>query len=325
MDGQRHYVPVEGNHGRRMSGAYMAFYDEGVPNALLWNYKTGTKAKWVAAGDAVPVGPEDAARLAAAAEARRAGQAAERARREEAGAAVAAWLLEGCRPADPAHPYLARKAVAPHGLAQDLNGRLVVPLRDAEGRLWNLQTIGVRGEKLLLPGARKVGTFFTIGPDADPRRPLWVAEGFATAATVHAATGLPAVVALDASNLAPVAAAVRAREPSRPLLFAADNDHGLPRRPEPLPNVGLERARAAAAAVAGRVAAPDFAPADRGTDWNDFAARHGLAAARDALRAALRRLETDGPGEAPRPSEAPSVPARVRERAEARQGPSMGA
>jgi conjugative relaxase-like TrwC/TraI family protein len=325
MDGQRHYVPVEGNHGRRMSGAYMAFYDEGVPNALLWNYKTGTKAKWVAAGDAVPLGPEDAARLAAAAEARRAGQAAERARREEAGAAAAGWLLEGCRPADPAHPYLARKAVAPHGLVQDLNGRLVVPLRDAEGRLWNLQTIGPRGEKLLLPGARKVGTFFTIGPDADPRRPLWLAEGFATAATVHAATGLPAVVALDASNLAPVAAALRAREPSRPLLFAADNDHGLPRRPDPLPNVGLERARAAAAAVGGRVAAPDFAPADRGTDWNDFAARHGLAAAREALRAALRRSETDGPGEAPGLSEAPSVPARVRERAAARQGPRMGA
>jgi phage/plasmid primase-like uncharacterized protein len=325
MDGQRHYVPVEGNHGRRMSGAYMAFYDEGVPNALLWNYKTGTKAKWVAAGDAVPLGPGDAARLAAAAEARRAGQAAERARREEAGAAVAAWLLEGCRPADAAHPYLAWKAVAPHGLAQDLSGRLVVPLRDAEGRLWNLQTIGPRGEKLLLPGARKVGTFFAVGPDPEPRRPLWVAEGFATAATVHAATGLPAVVALDASNLAPVAAALRAREPSRPLLFAADNDHRLPRRPEPLPNVGLERARAAAAAVGGRVAAPDFAPGDRGTDWNDFAARHGLAAARDALRAALRRQETDGPGEAPRPSEAPSVPARVRERVGARQGPRMGA
>lgn len=324
MDGQRHYVPVDGNHGRRMSGAYMAFYDEGVPNALLWNYKTGAKAKWIASGEMVALGAEEAARLAAAAEARRAGQAAERARREEAGAAVAAWLLEGCRPADPSHPYLARKAVAPHGVAQDLNGRLVVPLRDGEGHLWNLQTIGARGEKLLLPGARKVGTFFTIGQDAGPQRPLWIAEGFATAATVHAATGLQAVVALDASNLAAVATAVRARDPARPLLIAADNDHHLPRRADPLPNVGLERARAAATAVSGRLAAPVFAPADRGTDWNDFAARHGLAAARDALRAALRR-DTDGQAEAPRSAEAPSVPARIRERAGARQGPRIGA
>jgi phage/plasmid primase-like uncharacterized protein len=324
MDGQRHYVQVDGNHGRRMSGAYMAFYDEGVPNALLWNYKTGTKAKWVAAGEMVALGTEDAARLAVAAEARRAGQAAERARREEAGAAVATWLLESYRPADPKHPYLARKMVAPHDLAQDLNGRLVVPLRDSDGRLWNLQTIGARGEKLLLPGARKVGTFFTIGQDAGPQRPLWIAEGFATAATVHAATGLQAVVALDASNLASVATAVRARDPERPLLVAADNDHHLPRRADPLPNVGLERARAAAAAVGGRLAVPDFAPADRGTDWNDFAARHGLAATRDALRAALRRA-MDGRAEARRSSEAPPVPARMQERASVRHAPRMGA
>ena len=303
MDGQRHYVPVEGNRGRRMSGAYMAFYDDGVPNALLWNYRTGAREKWVAAGGGAPLGPEEAAALAVRAEARRAAQAEERARRELARAQAAAWLLEGCRPADPAHPYLARKGVGPHGLRQDLAGRLVMPLRDTGGALWNLQTIGPRGEKLLLPGARKAGTFFVVGPEPAPTSPLWIAEGFATAATVHRATGLPAVAALDASNLAAVARALHEADPARPLFFAADNDHHLPRRPEPLPNVGLERAREAAALVGGRVAAPEFAPSDRGTDWNDFAARHGLAAVRDALRDALRS------------SEAPAVPARVQGRA----------
>ena len=326
MDGQRHYVPVEGNRGRRMSGAYMAFYDDGVPNALLWNYRTGAREKWVAAGGGASLGLEGAAALAARAEARRAAQAEERARRELTGAQAAAWLLEGCRPADPAHPYLMRKGVGPHGLRQDLAGRLVMPLRDTGGALWNLQTIGPRGEKLLLPGARKAGTFFVVGPEPAPASPLWVAEGFATAATVHRATGLPAVAALDASNLAAVARALREADPARPLLFAADNDHHLPRRPEPLPNVGLERAREAAALVGGRVAAPGFAPSDRGTDWNDFAACHGLAAARDALRDALRRGEaTTAAAEAPRPSETPAVPARTQERATARQGPRMGA
>lgn len=326
MDGQRHYVPVEGNRGHRRSGAYMAFYDAGVPNALLWNYKTGTRDKWVAAGEMVRVNPGEAARLAAQAEAGHAARAAERATRELAGAQMAAWLLEGCRPADPAHPYLARKRVEPHGLAQDLAGRLVVPLRDTDGTLWNLQTITARGDKLFLPGARKTGTFCLVGPAPPSGAPLWIAEGFATAATVHQATGLPAVVALDTSNLATVALALRAQDPERPLLFAADNDHHLPRRPMPLPNAGLEKAMAAAALVGGRVAAPEFGPGEPWTDWNDFAAWRGLAAARDALRAGLRRSEITGAAEViPRPAEAPSVPAQVQQRAGVRQGPRLGA
>lgn len=38
--------------------------------------------------------------------------------------------------------------------------------------------------------------------------------------------------------------------------------------------------------------APEFAPHDRGTDWNDYAARHGLVATRAAILRALRRGAT---------------------------------
>ena len=68
------------------------------------------------------------------------------------------------------------------------------------------------------------------------------------------------------------------RDPERPIIIAADNDHHLPRRQSPLSNVGQENATAAAQAVAGIVLTPAFATTDKGTDWNDYAAQHGKAA-----------------------------------------------
>jgi phage/plasmid primase-like uncharacterized protein len=62
----------------------------------------------------------------------------------------------------------------------------------------------------------------------------------------------------------------------------------LPRRVVPLPNVGLEKATAAAEAVGGVVLSPAFAPGDKGTDWNDYAVQHGREALRVAAQTALR-------------------------------------
>ena len=97
-------------------------------------------------------------------------------------------------------------------------------------------------------------------------------------------------VALDTSNLMAVAVALRRQAPSRPIYLAADNDHHLPLRTKPLPNVGSEKAEAAAAEVGGKVLLPELvagrAAADKGTDWNDYEACYGLAATWWALQAA---------------------------------------
>lgn len=123
-------------------------------------------------------------------------------------------------------------------------GCLVVPLRDADGRLWSLQVINGQGTKLFPKFGRKQGCFHVLG-EADGAETLAVAEGYATAASVHEALGWPVAVAFDAGNLLPVGRALRERYPAALLVFAGDDD---PNRPG---NPGRTKAEAAAAAVGG--------------------------------------------------------------------------
>lgn len=171
---------------------------------------------------------------------------------------------------------------------------LLVPMRDVDGRIWSMQTIAPDGGKLYMRGGRKQGLHTVLG-ELQPGAPVVIAEGFATAATLREATGLATVVAFDSGNLADVAAAFRERDPQRPIVIAADNDHHLPRRDPPLPNVGLEKANAAAEAVGGIALAPTFVSSDKGTDWNDYAEQHGRPAVRARVQAELGRHGIDLP------------------------------
>ena len=97
--------------------------------------------------------------------------------------------------------------------------------------------------------------------------PILIAEGYATAASIHLATSLPTIAAFDAGNLEPVGLALREKYPHAPMLILADNDHSLER------NVGLEKAERAANAVSGQVIVPDFTAEEKArglTDFNDL-------------------------------------------------------
>ncbi|KKW89419.1 hypothetical protein YP76_25415 [Sphingobium chungbukense] len=156
------------------------------------------------------------------------------------------------RPADPQHPYLQRKRVSGEGLRQDGN-RLLVPMFDAGGILWNLQAIAPDGSKRFATGGRQAGLFCVIG---DPGAVLLVGEGFATCAAARRATGYAAAVAFSAANLSPVAQVVASAYPAADLVVLADDDAHLVNHPTIKKNVGLEAARAAALAVGGRLAIP---------------------------------------------------------------------
>jgi phage/plasmid primase-like uncharacterized protein len=52
----------------------------------------------------------------------------------------------------------------------------------------------------------------------------------------------------------------RQADPDRPIYMAADNDHHLPLRDPPRPNVGKEKAAAAAAIVGARMLLPPAVP-----------------------------------------------------------------
>lgn len=200
----------------------------------------------------------------------------------EAAAKKAESIWAGAKVADPAHPYLITKGIPVKGLRQHKD-MLVVPCR-RDGKLSSLQFISPDGTKRFLTGGRMDGAYASIvAPEASKDR-IVVAEGYATGASLHAALGLPVVVAFNAGNLLAVAKAMRAKYPSAQLLIAADNDQWTVVRGKRT-NVGVERAKDAADEVGAVVRWPVFAADDpeRPTDWNDYALRHGLEATASAF------------------------------------------
>ena len=288
MDGQLHRVPVEGDHGKDRSGAYKGYLD-GRPAGFVQNFRTGTKANWKATGQVTSATVEDRAALASLAAQRLQDRAREREGVYERTAGVASALWAAAAPAS-AHPYLTAKCVAAHGLREDGRGNLLVPLQDVHGTLWSLQRIGPDGSKQFKADGRVDGGHYMIG-DVHRVGPLLVAEGFATAATVHELTGHPVVTAFNAGNLGKVAQAYRERFPGRAIYIAGDNDHR--REAEGKPNVGRVKAEEAAAAIDGHALIPSFAPGAAGSDWNDVARLEGREAAQLALVAGIRIAERE--------------------------------
>jgi len=130
-------------------------------------------------------------------------------------------------------------------------GDLAIPLIDVDKKIWNIQIINGNGKKMFLKHGRKSGCFNFIG-DADNSDVIAEAEGYATAASVHMATGWFCIYAFDAGNLPVVAKLFRPLYPNKPFVVCADNDVGTKGNP------GVAKAKEAALAVDGVVAIPDF-------------------------------------------------------------------
>ena len=291
MDGKLHRVQVEGDKGpREKSGAYVGHLD-GWPAGFYQNFKTGgDKVNWKASGRPVAaLSTQERTQVAADVAQRLRDRAREREGVYERTAEQVGAMWNAATPAGQ-HPYLDAKGVAAHGLRQDGRGNLLVPLQDAQGKLWSLQRIAPDGSKQFKADGRVDGGHYVIGDVARPG-PLLVAEGFATAATVHEMTGHPVIAAFNAGNLGKVAEAYRARFPDRAIYLAGDNDHA--KEAEGKPNVGREKAEAAAAAIGGDALVPTFPAGAKGSDWNDLAQSQGREAAGLALLVAIRAVERE--------------------------------
>ncbi|MDP3797408.1 MAG: DUF927 domain-containing protein [Polaromonas sp.] len=250
-------------------------------------------------GNEAPASPDPEA-LARRERDRAESQQRERARIEVAHAsaameAVALWA-EASETGDSA--YLTRKGVRPHGVRFATGGWLLVPLRDAAGQLCNLQRIAPEKpaddgpDKLFLKGGRKSGLWHMVGDvggGADGPAVLLVAEGYATAASLHEATGHPVAVAFDAGNLVHVAKALRKLFPSALLVLCGDDDVQTSARTGH--NPGREKATAAARAVHGPAVFPEPLP-DGGSDFNDLHQAAGLEAVRGIVATAIEAHQT---------------------------------
>lgn len=203
-------------------------------------------------------------------------------------------------------PYLIRKGVQPYGVRFASNGGLLVPLRDGTGTLWNVQRIAPERaqygtDKLFTKGGRKSGLWHLVGGAAgvldEAPAVLLQAEGYATAASLHQATGYPVAVAFDAGNMPNVAKALRALYPAVLLVLCGDDDvqtHATRGH-----NPGRDKATAAARAVQGLAVFPQGVP-DGGSDFNDMHQALGLDAVRLCIAAAIEAHQA-----APAPTQAP--------------------
>jgi len=148
-------------------------------------------------------------------------------------------------------------------------GTVAIPLRDIGGKLWGWQFIPEKGGKQFLKFGRKSGLFHFIAADAagdygqgvagfqaatafGEGQVITQAEGYATGASIHQATGYPCAIALDSGNMAKVAKAMRGAWPEATLLFCGDNDRDTDGNP------GVKAANEAAILAGGCVAIPDF-------------------------------------------------------------------
>jgi len=154
-------------------------------------------------------------------------------------------------------PYLVRKQVPSYGL-KVLDGNLMIPLVDLDHKIWNLQKIpsNPNGQKLYEKDARKQGLFYLLGSLEDATTVVF-AEGYATAASIHKATGLTVIICFDSGNIPVVMRNLADRLTGVDKIIAGDNDlvtysrlqntlnNAKVREKEPYPEIQLDHIVAA--------------------------------------------------------------------------------
>lgn len=183
--------------------------------------------------------------------------------------------IQGFCPATADHPYLIEKRIEPHGALIDGRNILIITMY-YKGKIVSYQRIfPVRlpdgTNKRFLKGGRKKGCYHPIGNKGTGD--LGICEGFATGASIHEATGDDVVVAFDASNLLPVAKAMRDKYPDRKIILWADDDYRRVDRNGQPENIGVIKAIEAAESISnGYWTMPDFGEKrpEGATDFNDL-------------------------------------------------------
>ncbi|MEO7550813.1 MAG: hypothetical protein ABIT09_06695 [Croceibacterium sp.] len=244
------YFQCEGDKRYQKKG-WAVLHLDGRAAGAFGNFKLGVNERWRADGSQALTAAERHA-IAEQCRAEEDKRAAETLDRHVSAAAACHERWQAAAPVDPRHAYLVRKGITGEALRQDRH-HLLVPMFDASGVLWNIQTIDPAGTKLWQKGARQKGLHLLLGlPDGG----LAVAEGYATGAVIRRATGLAVAIAFTWSNLTTTAKAMRKRFPTADIVIGADDDAHLVDHPQIQRNIGLEAAHAAARAVGGRLAVP---------------------------------------------------------------------
>ncbi|MGT2471666.1 toprim domain-containing protein [Paraburkholderia terrae] len=322
-DGKLHRIHADGDSKNVKDGWFILHADDRPAGKFGHNGKYGydVSFSWSMKVERAPMSAEEKRAYREKMEADRARRDAEESARHAAAAALANRIWDAATPVDgDDHPYLQRKGIQSYGLRRGVwekinsttgeietvaKDALLIPIWDRTKTIFTLQAILPDAKKLgrdkdYLSGGDKRGRFFSIGKpvgingeDVDTKGPnavILICEGYATGASLHAATGHAVIVAFDAPNLLPVAEVIRERFPLAKIIVAGDNDQWTLR---PVKNPGVTRANEVRDAVGALVAIPHFDEAlgvenDAGkikgpNDFNDLAKLEGD----DAVRAVI--------------------------------------
>ena len=265
MDGKIHRFKsgTKGAPGHGDKPGWYLVFGDGIPAGRFGCWRAGMEVTWRADVGRKLTQIEEMTHLKRLTEAKALRDAAlERQHQVASDTVEKIWTT--ANPASSEHPYLAKKNIQTHGARITGDGRLVLPLYDSDGTLATLQYIDHEGGKLYHPGGQTGGKFWMVGSLDEPGT-LFVAEGFATAATIHETTSRPCVVAYSASNLVPVTGTLREMYgATQDIVIVADHDNS---------GVGQRYAEQASAKYGARMVMPPILG-----DANDYAqAGHDLA------------------------------------------------
>ena len=265
MDGKIHRFKsgTKGAPGHGDKPGWYLVFGDGIPAGRFGCWRAGMEVTWRADIGRKLTQVEEMSNLKRQSEAKALRDAALE-RQHQVASDTVEKIWTGAQAALPDHPYLAKKGIGVHGARATGDGRLVVPLYDQDGTLSTLQYIDHQGGKLYHPGGQTGGKFWMVGSLDEPGT-LYVAEGFATAATIHETTGRPVAVAYSASNLVPVTGILREmHSATQDIVIVADNDQS---------GVGQRYAEQASAKYGARMVMPPILG-----DANDYAqAGHDLS------------------------------------------------
>ena len=305
MDGQRHRVATVDDAGKATSGSYKAYLD-GKPAGSIENFKTGEKQNWKFEG--MSISPEEQAALRAESAVKK----QEREKEREQGYATAAAKAQDTYNNLPSNiekltPYLERKGISIEstiGMKTSEKGtNVTIPIKNVDGQIQSLQSIGADGTKYMMPGGKLEGGFHVINEkDLAKAKSIIIAEGVATAASIHESLqnepnkdDIAVVAAFNSNNLVAVTQAIHEKYPEAQKVIAADDD--LATQVKEGKNPGKVKAAEAAALCGDKatVIAPVFMPGEQSptnkdfTDFNDLHTKSqgGIKAVRQIVMAAV--------------------------------------
>lgn len=113
-------------------------------------------------------------------------------------------------------------------LRADEDGRVLFPFRDAKGRIWAVRAMDADGRSCDIGETGRSGLSHVIDPGADLARkdmgysgPVVLTADCLTATLIHKDTAAPVMVAANDAGLEEMAATIRRRFPTNPIIIAA--------------------------------------------------------------------------------------------------------